>query len=130
MRARELRVTSPDAERKLWSRLRDRRLGGCKFRRQHPVGRYFADFACIEVGLIVELDGGQHFEPEAMEADARRSAALKAAGFDVLRFTDREALMEIDAVLQALKNWLDSKFPHPNPLPPAGEGVTFPKDST
>ncbi|HEY3911414.1 MAG TPA: endonuclease domain-containing protein [Stellaceae bacterium] len=57
--ARQLRVFSTDAERRLWSVLRDRRLAGYKFRRQHPVGGYIADFACIERRLLIELDGGQ-----------------------------------------------------------------------
>jgi adenine-specific DNA-methyltransferase len=103
-------------------------LGGYKFRRQHPVGRFFADFACVEAGLIVELDGGQHFEPDAMAADARRSVELNSAGFYVLRFTDREALTEQDAVLGRILDWLETNHPHPNPLPPAGEGVHISKD--
>ena len=130
VRARALRQSSPDAERALWQRLRDRRLAGFKFRRQHPVGRYFADFASIEAELIVELDGGQHYEPEAMQADARRSADLNAAGFHVLRFDDRQVLIETEAVLQVILDWLCAKHPHPNPLPPAGEGVRSPKDET
>ena len=130
MRARALRQSSPDAERALWQRLRDRRLAGFKFRRQHPVGRHFADFACIEAGLIVELDGGQHFEPGAMQSDLRRSAALNAAGFHVLRFDNRQALTDTNAVLQVILDWLQANRPHPNPLPQAGEGATSPKDST
>ena len=127
-RSRELRQTSPDAERALWQALRDRQLGGFKFRRQHPVGRYFADFACIEAGLIVELDGGQHFSPDGIDADIRRTAELKQLGYHVLRFADREVLMERDAVRLCLFNWLDANGPHPSPLPPAGEGATPSKD--
>ncbi len=128
MRARELRAASPDAERAIWQRLRDRQLDGYKFRRQHPLGRYFADFACIEAKLVVELDGGQHFEAEAMKADAVRTAALNALGFHVLRFSDREALAERDAVLTAVLDWPHTHPPHPNPLPQAGEGVHTNKD--
>ena len=128
MRARELRAASPDAERAIWQRLRDRQLDGYKFRRQHPLGRYFADFACIEAKLVVELDGGQHFEAEAMKADAVRTAALNALGFHVLRFSDREALAERDAVLTAVLDWPHTHHPHPNPLPQAGEGVHTNKD--
>ena len=126
VRARELRRVSPDAERTLWQRVRDRRLGGFKFRRQHPVGRCFADFACIEAGLIVELDGGQHFEPEAAGGDARRTAELHRLGFEVLRFTDRQALVETQAVLQVALDWMQRIHPHPNPLPQAGEGAEDP----
>ena len=112
-----------DAERAIWHAVRNRQLDGYKFRRQHPVARYFADFACVEAQLIVELDGGQHFEPGAIEADRRRTEELNRAGFEVLRFTDREALMERDGVLTRILDWLHIHHPHPSPLPPAGEGV-------
>ena len=127
VRARELRRSSPDAERAVWAALRNRQLDGYKFRRQHPVGPFFADFACVEASLIVELDGGQHFEPEAVEADARRTHALNANGFHVLRFDDRQALVEREGVLTRIRDWLHSHRPHPSPLPQAGEGVD-PKD--
>ena len=123
MRARSLRKSSPDAERAIWNALRNRQLGGYKFRRQHPVGPFFADFACVEASLVVELDGGQHVEPEAVEADARRTCALKANGFHVLRFDDRQALIEREAVLASILEWLCAHHPHPNPLPQAGEGA-------
>ena len=97
--SRSLRRVSTDAERALWNRLRDRRLAGRKFRRQHPIGTYIADFACVEAGLVIELDGGQHFTPGNATYDARRSAAMVAHGFHVLRFTNREALMQLDDVM-------------------------------
>jgi very-short-patch-repair endonuclease len=90
VRARELRKSSPDAELAMWRALRDRQLDGYKFRRQRPIGRFFADFACIDAMLIVELDGGQHSEPEAMAADEQRTTELRRLGFQVLRFSDRE----------------------------------------
>ena len=121
--ARDLRTASTDAERLLWHHLRDRRLAGFKFRRQHPVAPYIADFACLEAGLIVELDGGQHFEAEAMAADRRRTQTLEAAGFTVLRFDNRQLLQETEAVLASIGDWLLTRHPHPSPLPQAGEGV-------
>ena len=123
MRARELRHSSTDAENVIWQRLRARQLAGYKFRRQHSVGPYFADFACIEAGLIIELDGRQHFEPGALQADEVRSLRLRDAGFHVLRFDDRQALTETDAVLEHVLHWLVTHYPHPNPLRQAGEGV-------
>jgi adenine-specific DNA-methyltransferase len=129
VRARRLRQASPDAERKLWQRLRGRQLAGFKFRRQHPVGPFFADFCCVGAGLIVELDGGQHFEPEAIEADRRRTAELNRLGFEVLRFDDRQALAETDGVLTRILHWLEAPRPHPSPLPQAGEGAKT-KDMT
>ena len=110
--------------------LRNRQLAGFKFRRQHLIGRYFADFACLEARLVVELDGGHHLEADAAEADARRSAELRVAGFHVLRFDDRQALTETDTVLQTVLDWLRDTHPHPHPLPPAGEGVQTTKDET
>ncbi len=123
VRARELRTTSTDAERLLWSKLRDRRLAGYKFRRQHPVGPFFADFACVEAKLIVELDGEQHFDEEVQAADERRTAMLARLGFHVLRFTNREMLLETDAATSVVHDWLVTRHPHPSPLPQAGEGV-------
>jgi very-short-patch-repair endonuclease len=123
VRARRLRRASPDAELKLWNRLRNRQLAGHKFRRQHPIGPFFADFACVEAGLVVELDGGQHFEAEAMDADMQRTKALKQLGFHVLRFDNRQALVETNAVLEQIHLWLETPRPHPDPLPQAGEGA-------
>jgi very-short-patch-repair endonuclease len=123
VRARRLRQASPDAERKVWNRLRNRQLAGFTFRREHPVGPFFADFACVEAGLIVELDGSQHFEPEGIEADRQRTRVLERHGFEVLRFDDRQALLETDGVLETILDRLETPRPHPNPLPRAGEGA-------
>jgi very-short-patch-repair endonuclease len=122
--ARNLRTHSTDAESLLWRHLRDRRLEGFKFRRQFAIGHFIADFACLETDLIVELDGGQHFEPEALAADQRRTAVLVKHGFTVLRFDNRQMLLETEAVLFAIRDWLFCQRPHPNPLPQAGEGAS------
>jgi very-short-patch-repair endonuclease len=95
--ARNLRRNQTEAERLLWSRLRNRRLAGYKFRRQHPVAGFVADFACPDAGLVVEVDGGQHLT-EA-EADAARSQSLAEAGFRVIRFWNNQVLTETEAVL-------------------------------
>lgn len=89
-----------DAERYLWYRLRARRLGGFKFRRQAPIGPYITDFVCIEAGLVVEADGGQHAEREAEDAD--RTAYLEDLGYRVLRFWNHEILNKTDAVLERI----------------------------
>ena len=123
VRARGLRQSCPDAERALWQRLRNRQLNGYKFRRQHPIGGFYADFACVEASLVVELDGGQHLTPEGLEQDRRRTAKLDEAGFQVLRFTSREALAERDGVMARILDWLTLHHPHPSPLPQAGEGA-------
>ncbi|BDG02791.1 endonuclease domain-containing protein [Anaeromyxobacter oryzae] len=99
---RALRGGSTDAEAKLWRVLRDRRLGGVKFRRQHPVGPYVLDFFCRAHRLAVELDGGQHYTPEGEAHDARRTEWLAERGIRVIRFTDAEALRDTDTVLQVI----------------------------
>ncbi|MBI2088346.1 MAG: endonuclease domain-containing protein [Deltaproteobacteria bacterium] len=112
-RARRLRRDQTDVERRLWARLRARRLCGAKFRRQHPIGNYIADFCCVERHLVVELDGGQH--AVQAEADRRRSAFLVRRGYRVLRFWDSDITEEIEAVLQVIAEALSN--PHPSPLP-------------
>jgi adenine-specific DNA-methyltransferase len=83
-RARELRKSSTPAEQKLWQALRNRNLGDYKFRRQHPLGPFIADFFCAEVGLVIELDGGGHLEQR--EYDQDRTDWLEGQGFHVIRF--------------------------------------------
>ena len=100
MRARALRNASTDAETLLWYYLRDRRMLGLKFRRQHPIGKYFADFACVEVGLVIELDGSQHMEHAAY--DAARDEDMRKLGFRTLRFRDNDVLKQTDAVLEQI----------------------------
>jgi len=120
-RARALRREMTEAERCLWQRLRAHRFMGLKFRRQKPLGRYIADFVCFEIGLVVELDGGQHSEQLAY--DQRRDAWLRSRGFEVLRFWNHEVLQYTDVVLEQLRLWVEQKRPSPPaPLPRAGEG--------
>jgi very-short-patch-repair endonuclease len=90
-----MRSHPTSAERALWWRLRDRRLGGLKFRRQRPAGSYIADFVCLDAKLIVEVDGMQH---ETSILDRVRSQDLKRMGFDVVRFSNEEVRIDIDAV--------------------------------
>ena len=116
--ARQLRRESTDAERRLWWLLRDRRLVGHKFRRQCPIGSYFADFACIERKIIIELDGGQHVDQCAY--DDRRSAWLEARGWRVMRFWNDDVLLRMDDVLEVIVGALKDA-PHPGPLPASVE---------
>lgn len=104
--ARRLRRDWTRAEARLWLALRNRKLDGFKFRRQVPIDRYFADFACIEAKLVVELDGGQHVD--RAECDAARTAVLEHCGFHVLRFWNRSVLTEIDGVLRTISAALHS----------------------
>jgi very-short-patch-repair endonuclease len=98
-RARQLRQQATDAEAFLWSVLRARQVNGRKFRRQHPLAPYILDSFCAELSLCIELDGGQHFEPEGLLQDARRDAFLLGRGIRTLRFTNEALFRDTDAVL-------------------------------
>ncbi|MET4579480.1 endonuclease domain-containing protein [Ottowia thiooxydans] len=102
-RARALRHTQTDPEALLWSKLRDRRLMGLKFRRQRPIVGYYADVACLEIGLVIEIDGGQHAAPDAVLRDQKRSRALSQEDFDVLRFWSNEVLRETQSVMEKIR---------------------------
>lgn len=106
-RARSLRKVEDDAEAALWSELRARRLGGYKFVRQLPIGPFFADFACREALLVVEVDGSQHADSEY---DAKRNAVMNANGWSVVRFWNADVLRERDAVLETLIAILDGRI--------------------
>ena len=98
--ARKLRHDSTDAERKLWSRLRNRQLMNLKFVRQETIGLYVTDFCCRSRRLIIELDGGHH--AEQIDADTERTRALEAQGYVVLRFWNHDVLTNIDSVLETI----------------------------
>jgi very-short-patch-repair endonuclease len=99
-RARELRQAAPDAERKLWRALRNRGLDGLRFKRQVPIGPWFADFCCNGCKLIVELDGYHHAETKAR--DERRTAWLEREGYRVIRFWNGDVFTSFDAVLEEI----------------------------
>jgi very-short-patch-repair endonuclease len=103
--ARRLRVDQTDAEYKLWSHLRSRQLRGFKFRRQHPIGPFFADFFCLEARLVVELDGSQHADQS--EQDESRTVFIGGRGYTVLRIWNNEITSEIDTVLQRISDALE-----------------------
>ena len=98
-RARDLRRTLTDAERKLWCALRDRRLQTVKFRRQAPIGFYIADFLCVHHRLVVEVDGSQHGQSSR---DAVRDAWLQREGYRVLRFWNHDVLTARESVLATI----------------------------
>jgi very-short-patch-repair endonuclease len=113
--ARRLRHDQTDAERKLWFRLRDRRLNGLKFRRQMPLKSYVVDFCCESARLVIESDGGQH--ASRANQDAKRTAELESFGYVVLRFWNDDVLNNIDGVLESIVATASQEPPHPNPLP-------------
>ena len=99
-KARELRQTPTETEQAAWHLLRGLRSRGFKFRRQHPVGPYIADFCCTERRLIVELDGSVHGQPSQARSDARRDAHLKSMGYTVLRLPNGIVLQAPDLFVQ------------------------------
>ena len=111
--SRRLRREMTDAERVLWRLLRGSQLDGLKFRRQHPIPPYIADFCCIEKMLVVELDGSQH----APDIDSLRTRFLQKRGWHVLRSWDHDALLHVEAVAEAILHAARGSNPHPNPSP-------------
>jgi very-short-patch-repair endonuclease len=103
-RARQLRQDSTDAERRMWSELRDRRLLRYKFRRQHPIGPYIVDFACTRHQVVIELDGGQHAESTE---DVRRTAWLQSQGWRVIRIWNNDVLINTSGVTKTILRALE-----------------------
>lgn len=100
-RSRDLRHPLTPAEAKVWARVRNRQLG-YKIRRQHPLGRFIADFCCPETKLVIEIDGDTHTAPDQIEYDAARTAWLEGHGYWVIRFTNAEVHQQLEAVLEAI----------------------------
>jgi very-short-patch-repair endonuclease len=125
-RARRLRRDITPQERLLWGHLRDRRLGGAKFRKQMWLAGYIADFACPEARLVVEADGSQH----ADEAEYDAARAFASLGWRTLRFWNNEITENIDEVLTMIAAALPSPSrpasPPAFPSPPQGEGAAPP----
>jgi len=111
VRARALRQGQTDAEALLWSKRRDRQILNLKFRRQRPVSFYFADFVCLEIGLVIELDGGQHAEDANSSHDSKRKTDMAAMGFTTLRFWNNDVLSQTDAVLEKILQTAESLTP-------------------
>lgn len=95
--AKEFRKNPTEVEKMLWHSLRGKQVGGFKFRRQHPVGGYVVDFACLPLKLIVEVDGGVH--DKRKEEDAMRTEWLEGQGYRVIRFKNKQVLRNLDNVL-------------------------------
>ena len=101
-RARRFAPRCPGRRTAAWGRLRNRRLGGAKFVRQEPIGPYFADFACREARLVIEIDGATHSTDEEIAPNSRRTAFLEQKGYRVLRFTNEQVFENIEAVEAAI----------------------------
>ncbi|MGH8272062.1 MAG: endonuclease domain-containing protein [Gammaproteobacteria bacterium] len=109
--ARRLRADSTDAERLLWRHLRGKQMLGVRFYRQRPVLDYVVDFYCPRARLVIELDGGQHFEARGLKADSIRDRRLDEAGLAVLRFDDHAVMTNMVAVLEEIRRVVAEMIP-------------------
>ncbi len=116
-RPQALRSNATDVEQELWQHLRGKQLLGAKFRRQHAVGNYIADFVAIEASLVIELDGGQHFDASAY--DQTRDDFLRSAGFYVLRFWNSDVTDNLVGVLETIRMVLEQRLLTPSPPQPS-----------
>ena len=115
--ARQLRANTTDAEATLWRMLRQLPMDGSHFRRQVPIGRYVADFACMAARLVIELDGSQHALVNNIARDEARTRWLEARGYRVLRFWNNEIIENPDGVLETIYAAVyDSADSEPVPL--------------
>jgi very-short-patch-repair endonuclease len=126
-RSRELRSSMTEAEIALWAKLRRKQLFGLQFYRQKTLGNFIVDFYCASARLVIEVDGGQHYEKEGAAQDAARDRYLKSLGLEVLRFSNRDVLRNTDAVIAAVAQHLDAALGQKNtksPRPPIVEKST------
>ena len=107
--AKKLRENATQAEEILWLELRNNQLEGYKFRRQHPLLKYIADFYCHQLKLVIEIDGGYHQTEEQKKLDAERTAAIEFEGLKVIRFTNKQVISNISDVLHKIKEFIKLK---------------------
>ena len=108
LNARQLRAKQTKSEGLLWNLLRAKQVCALKFRRQHPIGPYFADFACVSKKLVIEIDGGYH--DYTAEADLQREAFIRKQGWDVLRFNDEDVEEDAEVVARGIANHLGLQY--------------------
>jgi very-short-patch-repair endonuclease len=124
-RAKELRRTMTRAETLLWRYLKANRIDGLGFRRQAPFRNYVADFVCLSVKLIVELDGESHDFEEQQKSDQARDAFFESQGFHVLRFTNEHVMSNLEGVVEVIRQVASSRasgLPPSPTLPHKGGG--------
>jgi very-short-patch-repair endonuclease len=109
IRGKTLRKNMPFCERLFWSEIRNQKLG-YKFRRQHQIGKYYADFACVEKRVVVELDGEQHARPKDLNYDSIRTDFIKANGWTIIRIPNADVRGYLDEIIGLLKMVLDGEI--------------------
>lgn len=108
-RANALRKEMTEAEQALWSKIRKRQILGYKFRRQHPINQFIADFYCHEKRLVLEVDGGYHSEAFQAEHDEQRTYELEKLGIKVVRFGNEEIMMDMEGVIEKIREFLSTQ---------------------
>ncbi len=107
--ARDLRTSMTDSEQLLWFYIRRKQVFGIQFYRQRPIGNYIVDFYAPTIGLVIEVDGGQHFEQAGLEYDARRTVYLEKLGLEVARYGNMQVLKETSFVLEEIYRIIDDR---------------------
>lgn len=107
LKAQALRKNETEAEKILWERLRNNQLKGYKFRRQHPISLFIADFYCHQLKLIIEIDGEYHHLPEQIEKDLERTQILESNGLQLIRFTNEEVQENLEGVIAKITLKID-----------------------
>lgn len=120
--ARLLRRNLTPTEKIIWRRLRGKQVLGVQFCRQKPVAGFVVDFYCAAAQLVIEIDGGQHFESENKERDDERDQILRELGLQVLRFDNRQVSQEIEAVLAVVYGVVEARALNPSPTLPFTKG--------
>jgi len=119
---KQMRNVPTEAEKVLWEQLSGKKLEGYKFRRQHIIGNYIADFICIKENLIIEVDGLIHQLPENIISDAERTQWLEEQGYKVIRFTNEEVIYRLNEVLEKIESELAANKLTSESAPPSGAG--------
>ncbi len=127
-RARDLRAHMTDAERHLWRHLRRKQILGLQFYRQKPIHQYIVDFYCPRAHLVIEVDGGQHFQPDHAEQDRERDAVLEQLGLETLRFSNRDILQHLDQVLATIHQVARQRLGQPPGTQSSGRSTAPPSD--
>ncbi|MGC2132625.1 MAG: DUF559 domain-containing protein [Xanthobacteraceae bacterium] len=125
-RARSLRANATNAERAIWYLIRAHRLNGVGFRRQTPIGPYIVDFVSYAAKVVIEIDGGLHYETTHEARDARRDKFLKSKGFRVLRFSNHEMMTNREGVWDVIAAAVGAAVAPSLPSPASGGGEILP----
>jgi very-short-patch-repair endonuclease len=113
--AKELRHQETQTEKLLWEKLKGNKINGLKFRRQHPIAQFIADFYCHKAQLVIEIDGGIHLQNDVREYDDNRTFELEKLGLTAIRFSNEDIINRIDMVLEEIEKYVNTEKRPPTP---------------